>query len=129
MSFLSDIGKKCFAGLRFAAPLLGGLSSGYVPDPFHTISGLVLAAEALGEHVQQAGGSKVDKLACVVEGAQEVLLASPLFRGKSVTDQNNFKAGVSQLVQGIVQVLESVEDHPRIAPPAAAPAPAPTPAG
>lgn len=126
MSFLSDIGKAGFAGLRFAAPLLGGLSSGYVPDPLHTISGLVLAAESVAEHCTQSGGSKIDKLSLVTESAEQVLLSSPLFRGKSVSDQNNFRAGVTQLVQGIVQVLQSVSIEPKQPPVAPAP-PAPPP--
>ena len=129
MSFLSDIGKAGFAGLRFAAPLLGGLASGYVPDPLHTISGLVLTAESLGEHCLQSGGSKIDKLSLVTDAAEEVFLASPLFKGKRVTNQDSFRAGVTQVVQGIVQVLQSIDSVTKPPQPPPAPKPATPPAG
>jgi hypothetical protein len=109
MSFLDEVESAGLGGLKLAAPLLGGIGSGFVATPFHVIAGLVLAAEAAGGVCKQAGAGKVDKLSFVVETAKQVLLDSPLFKTKTVINQDSYTAGVTQLVDGIVQVMKSME--------------------
>ena len=112
MSLLKRIGQILAQGTAIAlgiGPLVfpgktGEL--GQVVGILEQVSGLVVQIEAIGVSL---GLSGAQKLQGVVTAAMQLFLDSALLAGHKIANANLFKEGVTDVVNGIVKILNSAK--------------------
>jgi hypothetical protein len=94
-----------------------------VVSEINQIASEIAVAEAIGQKMkdnfaatpQPAGATLADvslaKARAVLPGVQEILRESNLLAGRKVADEDRFTLGCQKIIDGMVDVLDSVE-HP-----------------
>jgi len=132
-SFLDKVGHVLLVGLKYAFGFLQGFVQSGGPAALtalapgsgvlEEIAVLVQQAESIGQIVTQVAGqtgSTLDKAALIAPQIEQILLASPLLAGKKIISQPLFQQAVSELNNGVVDLLKAVDGEP---PPGTVPTP------
>lgn len=80
-----------------------------VVDTMKDLQDLIVTIEAVGVSTGMGGPQK---FAAIAPLAANVIAQSSLVAGHPVADENMYKAGVADIVNGIVKVLSSLKDKP-----------------
>lgn len=112
MKFLSKLGKILLTGTQIVtglAPLFPqqGTVINKIEDTITKIASLVAQVEAFGTVLGIAGA---DKLRALIPSATQILLQSDLLIGRKIKDATLFAKGVTSVVSGIADILNSLDD-------------------
>lgn len=115
MTFLKKLGELLLKGATIAAgiypvvqPLLGSKAqevSGKVVNDLTLVANQVVTIETALN-----GKTGADKFAALVPLVAGIIKTSELVSGKEIADETKFQQGVSEIAQGVVDVLNSIHE-------------------
>lgn len=115
MTFLKKLGQLLLKGTTLAAgvyplvqPLLGskaGAAVGTVVNDLNLIAGQVNTIE-----LALSGKIGADKFAALLPLVAQIIRTSELVSGKEIADEAKFQAGVGEVAQGVVDILNSIHE-------------------
>jgi hypothetical protein len=111
MGFLKKLGQILLKGTQIITgigPLFPNQAGivGRVADTLERITDVIVSVELFG---QTLGISGADKLRAAVPAATQIILKSDLLAGKRIDQPVLFTSGVTKIVDGLVEVLNSLK--------------------
>ena len=115
MTFLKKLGQLLLKGVALAEgvypffqPLLGSKAGQVVATSINDLK--LIANQVVTIETALAGKTGAEKFAALVPLVAQIIRTSELVSGKEIADEAKFQTGVSEVAQGVVDILNSIHE-------------------
>jgi hypothetical protein len=115
VTFLKKLGQLLLKGATLAAgiypmvaPLLGSKAQSTLSTAVNDLT--LIANQAVTIETALEGKTGADKFAALLPLVAQIIRTSELVSGKEIADETKFQLGVSELAQGVVDILNSIHE-------------------
>jgi hypothetical protein len=135
LGWLATIGKDILKGISIATAIAQGVDPlvqnttigkdiNTVTSELGSIGNVVTIVESTANAISTAAGTGAQKLQAALPYVSSLIQASELLAGKQIQDEAGFENGCTQIISGVVTILNSLKAQSQQSTPATPPPPA-----